>query len=111
MTSLPIAFLTTRFGSRQYDVFGCAKKLIILEVGMDIIFYFSAFFSLKYNFSWGGLGIEVVYLAFLCLEYYGIDEKKFGLIIFSCFVRLLWTLSIFGELLYFHIGGKLNPDW
>ena len=113
MTSSPIAFLTTRFGYRQCDVFDWAKKLTILEFGLEIISYFIAIFYLHYNFTWLGLVLEVVFLAFLCLEYYGIDEKKLAFIIFSCFVRLLLTLSFFGELLYFQFGGfgNLKPDW
>ena len=109
MTSSPIAFLTARFGYRQYGVFDLAKIL----TGMEIISYLIALFYLHYNFTWLGLVLEVVFLAFLCLEYYGIDEKKLAFIIFSCFVRLLLTLSFFGELLYFQFGGfgNLKPDW
>ena len=59
MTSSPIAFLTTRFGYRQYDVFDWAKKLTILESGMEIISYLIALFYLHYNFTWLGLVLEV----------------------------------------------------
>ena len=113
MTISPIAFATTRY---QFDVYNWAKKLTILEFGMEIIFYLIALFYFRCDFTWWGFGIEVVFLASLVLEYYGIDEKKVGFIIFSCFARLFWTWSYFifttfEAFVYFHDGGSLEPNW
>ena len=107
MTISPIG--TTCFG--WCDVFSLAKKLTILEF---IFLVWQIIDNIVYSHQsqtpWWAFGIAFVNLAYFCLEYYGIDKKIFGLIIFGCFARLICTLArgIFSSIMafeiYFHFG-------
>ena len=96
---------TKKFGS--WDVFSLAKKLTILEFG---IFFRGTFIdTFSSDQYWWFFEIELVVLAYFCLEYYGISKKKNGIIIFSCCMRLFWTLvhgicSLVIAYDFFHFG-------
>ena len=86
---MSMAIDTKNCGS--WDVFSLAKKLTILEFG---IFFRGTFIdTFSSDQYWWFFEIELVVLAYFCLEYYGISKKKNGIIIFSCCTRLFWTLA------------------
>ena len=91
-----LAIDTTCFGS--WDVVSLAKKLTILEFGFGLSFISTSFIDAfsseqKPPYYWWFLGIKLVLLTYFCLEYYGIAEKKVGIINFCCYVRIFKTLG------------------
>ena len=108
MTISPIG--TTCYG--LCDVFSLAKKLTLLEF---ILLVWQIIDHIVYSYQtplWA-FAIAFLRLAYFCMEYYGIDEKILGLIIFGCFARLIGTLvyGIFSCIIafdYFHFD--LNSE-
>ena len=74
------------------DIFCAAKGLTITEIVLILFGVILGFYT--GSIVWYDIFWILLQLAYLAVEYYGIHKKNKCLILFSCVIRILLTISV-----------------